>query len=898
MATASEIRTFQSATSSELQQAQSLIFRNKAFAARGDPRLQSIISVLGNLSQLARDRAIAEAQAREQVQTLATQEDLAQQSFPVQIQTPIPTQRDIRSVVGLPTAQERFEGFFSQRGLKSPTIGIPELAEDVISTVTIPERAIRETPVTFINIPSTIGGTQITRPPSFEDIDTGRLPPKQNIELKTQKIISDFNQEVISEEEAIRQLGQAEDKFILDESKRTAIASVAGGLGLAVISGIAPPVGAVIGGAFVTSGVAKRKEILEFSRRNPKAAAIQFISFAAGGISGAGAVSRLRAPKLDLPKVKLVGKGRDKFIRETIKTIEPDFETLQSSGRITGTRAYEIEIPTPRGKTILKILEFEKDGVRNFAGQEISKGKVKALLTGVTLESGKDGLNRLITRIVTERNQGRLSNLEIQTFVEKAVVKSSEVKGLRRITLTENEAKLVKQFNLNGLTPEQVRAILRKPLFSEAEIARRKNIAFTDAEFNAAKQLTKSEIVLGERVTRIRVSKTDSLGGGISTSKGILDIRTLEQGSGFIKKSVPIVETLKKIKVKVTKEGDIVPVGKFPTPSKVKLIGEPSLPIKIKKIPKGKKTPLAVTFAEEATTPLLKLKKKPITTSVFLKVAKQIQKRKVKQAKAKQVKVDSLQATLRGLPRSVGGEGLTEAQLAKFGGGISEIQIGGILPPLSTLSITQLNTSIQTSTSQLTRINTSLKNLSKDKANPLIKERIVSLTKIKLRVQNKLKLELKQKLRLQQKLIPLTKAKVGIPPKAPPVVKLPTGIEKTKLVKKLVKLRKQGVNVIVGMGKKQRIVAKNLPPFKALKFGRDFVDKNIAASFRLKKSGKKTKKKDIKPFNVGNKFRPSKRDPLFIVEKRFARLDSPQERLQIKLARKGRKRKTKKKNKK
>ena len=65
MVTSSEIKTFQSATSSELRQAQSLIFRGKAFAARGDPRLQRIIAVVGSLNQLARDRAIRQAKARE-----------------------------------------------------------------------------------------------------------------------------------------------------------------------------------------------------------------------------------------------------------------------------------------------------------------------------------------------------------------------------------------------------------------------------------------------------------------------------------------------------------------------------------------------------------------------------------------------------------------------------------------------------------------------------------------------------------------------------------------------------------------------------------------------------------------------------------------------------------------
>ncbi len=133
-------------------------------------------------------------------------------------------------------------------------------------------------------------------------------------------------------------------------------------------------------------------------------------------------------------------------------------------------------------------------------------------------------------------------------------------------------------------------------------------------------------------------------------------------------------------------------------------------------------------------------------------------------------------------------------------------------------------------------------------------------------------------------------------PKPKPKLKkiiIPKGVSRTKLVKALVKLNKQGVNVVVGMGKKEKIIARNLPPFKALKKGRDFVDENIAASFRLKKTGKKTGKKDIKPFNVGKKFRPSKRNVLFLVEKRKFRLDSPTERRQIKAAPGKKKRKVK-----
>lgn len=132
------------------------------------------------------------------------------------------------------------------------------------------------------------------------------------------------------------------------------------------------------------------------------------------------------------------------------------------------------------------------------------------------------------------------------------------------------------------------------------------------------------------------------------------------------------------------------------------------------------------------------------------------------------------------------------------------------------------------------------------------------------------------------KLEPIPRPRRIIPP---PPIPLPAGVEGTKTVKALRKFGNKGVNVVTGMMLgKQRIIARNLPPFKALKKAREYVDRNIEASFKLVPSGKKYRGKDIKPFNVGMKFRPSKRDPLFVVEKRKFRLDSPMEKRQIKIA--------------
>lgn len=95
-----------------------------------------------------------------------------------------------------------------------------------------------------------------------------------------------------------------------------------------------------------------------------------------------------------------------------------------------------------------------------------------------------------------------------------------------------------------------------------------------------------------------------------------------------------------------------------------------------------------------------------------------------------------------------------------------------------------------------------------------------------------------------------------------------------------------GVNVIVGKGKKRKIVARNLPKNLALRTGVKRISKNITASFILRPSGKRTSRQDIGRFRPGPKFRPGKQDPLRIVEKRQFRLDSPSEISQIKKARK------------
>ena len=125
-------------------------------------------------------------------------------------------------------------------------------------------------------------------------------------------------------------------------------------------------------------------------------------------------------------------------------------------------------------------------------------------------------------------------------------------------------------------------------------------------------------------------------------------------------------------------------------------------------------------------------------------------------------------------------------------------------------------------------------------------------------------------------------------PKVPKILKLPKGVKQTDLIRAIQKLGKtKSVDIIVGLKrKKQRTIGKNLPPFSALKKAQRFVDSNLDASFRLKVNKKSPKKKDISAFNISPKFRTSKTNPFFNVEKRKFRLDTSSEVFQLKQARK------------
>jgi len=150
----------------------------------------------------------------------------------------------------------------------------------------------------------------------------------------------------------------------------------------------------------------------------------------------------------------------------------------------------------------------------------------------------------------------------------------------------------------------------------------------------------------------------------------------------------------------------------------------------------------------------------------------------------------------------------------------------------------------------------------------------------------KTQLKLKQSLKTTQIQIQTPKTKTTL--KTPRTFITPTPEGKSPLDIALGKLKGKSVDILVGMKReKMEILERRLPPYLALKKASQYVEANIEASFKLVPSKKAPLKKEIGRFQLGKQFRPSKREPLYVVEKTQYRLNMPREKLQIKVARRG-----------
>jgi len=321
-----------------------------------------------------------------------------------------------------------------------------------------------------------------------------------------------------------------------------------------------------------------------------------------------------------------------------------------------------------------------------------------------------------------------------------------------------------------------------------------------------------------------------------------------------------------------------IPVGKLPGP-KVKL-GEiegvelkANLPIKVS----GKPTEQFQWLKQVKSKPLIP----PTVSKMFVK------SKAVSVSKPSVVKV----TPLTGIPRMVGGVGLTEAQLRKGIGyweGEDFLGVGKVQEPIGKTKATiilrpMLKSTLRTTTSLKQPL--SLKPMLKAQLKPLVKPALKEELKpaLKLGLIPMLKPALKTATKVTPKVTTTVKTGIGVPPPPPPFRfrwrwKLPTAGEEIISKKAqplglfIPEVRRKGTFMAVG---------KPMSFFGAVETGKKKVKETLGASLRVREA--KTGK--IVPLSPIGIFRPAKREPGVIIQVKGARLMSQTERREIQTTR-------------
>jgi len=520
------------------------------------------------------------------------------EKFPLFFQA-TPSQR-ISSISKAPVSKSLLTRL-SRQGIRPDSSPI----ERNVETLTTRPQPKRVTTITTDILPQgtnnrgTIGVTQ--RAPNINDVGKGILPPFQEAEIKTEDVFTRFSQGRISETQANAELKRIEKQYILAETKRQLPATIGSGLAIGAISAIAPPIGLAIGAGFTAQAIKNRKEIKTFAKENPKAAAIQFVASIGSGIIGGGGLSALKSrsnlAKLEKiePKIKLTSsRVSENIITDIIEQVEPNFKLKSQTGDISGVKNYQVTLPTSQGKFELFITEYEKNGVKTFAGTELIGGEVRpVLIRGQSLVKGKEGLSQIITRVVKasqkdqkpgivlgKRNSPTKFNIEVRELIEQVktlkdkkfkedtaigkivtkqlsvsksdvrepiVTKSFLARPSRKIidkirsgkkvsdeqALTAFQKQVVKKLELKGVKPDLAKKFIMSNLFGKEEIVNKLKEPFTKEQFNKDIKQGNTKFLLERQLTKFDIER-ETIGGSTR-----IQVKRLfsEKGKSISKKS-------------------------------------------------------------------------------------------------------------------------------------------------------------------------------------------------------------------------------------------------------------------------------------------------------------------------------------------------------------------------
>lgn len=545
-----------------------------------------------------------------------------------------------------------------------------------------------------------------------------------------------------------------------------------------------------------------------------------------------------------------------KIIKDPVPKIKPKTQVeMESIITPEGTEKFIL-----RGKTTTFIPE--------------RKGIAKSLLFDdpITVSKQQERLATLIAK-------GTSETIEQGVGVEARVSKYSKSRNIFEFGGKEKEIDLLdfgklqsrQQKGLLGLREDKLLVVEEGQRLSTGEVLSSDLFKITPKKTKGTIEFNVKIPKPGKTITRETVvAKTEEVGKNIF-------------GDRFLKSEVASIDITKSLKVKK------------PVISEVETI--------IRK-------PISFSNIDEniikASQKLIKNKKgaEQFLDKVIKEVIPKITGRSKPRVISKPKPIETKPTSLLGIPRMVGGEGLTEEQLVKFKstgpiqeegfvnlsyvkpGSKQELSVTPIVSTSQSQIFTQLpkqETQLKVKSDLLQPQKTILTTLQSIKQIPITQQ---GFEQVSVTQQLPVTLQTTKQVSITQTKPPRLKYSERLPPLKPEIrIPISPKISKDPTTNKLMKLREQnkGVDVEVGLKlKKRKIIAKNVHPFTGLKIGRDYVDKNIEASFRLKQSKKKPKGNKTKPFMVGKKFRPSKTNPLFVVEKKKYRLDSPLEKKQIK----------------
>lgn len=757
-------------------------------------------------------------------------------------------------------------------------IGFFDLDKPVVQRKDIPVLSlIPKIPEIAVDITTPTGpGTTVVLTPRlatfFEKFDLDEKDKSARLlKIKVENINGKFDQGLITEFTANRQLDTAINEFTKSEIIKGVPANFALGFGLAIsrlIPFVGPLISTGVGAVLAADFFLKRDEVVKQFRQFPKESSASLGAFIAGGLVG-GAGVRLKgtkgptgSAKINLENLRsstfIKGKLRDQIVKKA-EEILPDVIKFEDVIKDTGTIVSNIVLKDGRR---FNVIQFEKEVA----------GKISTEFIG--LEVAPKVAERFVGRAVGVRTpEGAETFIQAIKFRQGSSKFSSILNKLRRGQIIDiaERTEIIKTGRFGQLRAVEIRSVASLLRTAPARIRVLREI-----------KTLLERIRKGENLSILQLKKIINLDKALKGEKPFTEAEFRSADVRAISDAT-LIKTLGDVQIRITQ---LPREGILSGQQISALIGVAEVvPGIVKKPVPIKKVPLAVTFGREA--PIVTRGRQLLKTKPFQKL-KPIKKTKQEQRIASTISPAAF-SIIAAVP--------FEQQFSRvppFSGG--SFGLGLFLSPKT---IQQDLISVKNRIGLLNQQISRLKTVTIVDQTLRINQLNQQKTRLIFRQQQLLSLKVKLQQRTRQGLKTQTTTKLRpFIPKLPllPPVKIPK--EKVKKKPKVrVKIKEAGYNTFVkskGKFRKQNIVP--ITKKKAQNLGSFLVDKSTSRTFEIKLAKKKAQKpklrvppkyfeKNIRKFRgkkIKGKIQPIKN--LAIEKIKFA-IDSRGEKRQLSAAR-------------